>query len=107
MISQEYNRLSLVHQLGDEIVLGMDVFDANDIWEIIHNETREELETLAQSVREYIVKQYPPEAWSPEFLEKQLKYWVFQFTWRYHVGVDLGVGDDQTSVQTVKQYEGK
>ena len=102
MISQEYNRLSLVHQLGDEIVLGMDVFDANDIWDIIHNETREELDKLAQDVREYIVKNYSPEAWSPEFIEKQLNYWVLQFTWRYKVSVDLGAGDDQTVVNTVK-----
>ena len=105
MISQEYNRLSLVHQLGDEIVLGMDVFDTNDIWDIIHNETLEELEQLAQDVREYIVKNYPPDAWSPEFLEKQLKTWVFQFTWRYaryYVGVDLGAGDDHTTVNVVE-----
>lgn len=94
----EYNRLSLVHQLGDEIVLGMDIFDTNDIWDIIHNETLEELEKLAQDVRKYIVENYPPEAWSPEFLENQLKTWVFQFTWRYKVSVDLGAGDDHTEV---------
>ena len=79
----EYNRLSLVHQLGDEIVLGTDVFDTNDIWDIIHNETLEELEKLAQDVRRYIVENYPSDAWSPEFLDNQLKTWVFQFTWRY------------------------
>lgn len=102
MIDEKYNRLSLVHQLGDEIVLGMDVFDTNDIWDIIHNETREELETLAQNVREYIIKKYPPEAWSPEFLEKQLDTWIFQYKWRYAVSIDLGAGDDHTSFQIVK-----
>lgn len=96
----EYNRLSLVHQLGDEIILGCDMFDANDVWDIIHNESLEELNKLADEIREYIVKGYPPEAWSPEFIEKQLDYWVFQFKWRYKVAFDPGAGDDHTGVQT-------
>ncbi|MBR2265489.1 MAG: hypothetical protein IJ882_02260 [Paludibacteraceae bacterium] len=99
--------LSLVHQLGDEIVLGMDVFDANDIWDIIHNETLEDLTKLADEVRKYVNERYKEGVThTSEFLEKQLEYWVFQFTWRYaryKVGLDLAAGDDRTIVQKVER----
>ena len=98
--------LPLVHQLGDEIVLGMDVFDANDIWDIIHNETLEDLTKLADDVRKYVNERYKEGVThTAEFLEKQLEYWVFQFTWRYaryKVGLDLGAGDDHTVVHKVE-----
>lgn len=85
----EYNRLSLVHQLGDEIVLGMDIFDANDIWDILHNETVEELKKLADDVRKYVGEQYKEGVThTAEFLEKQIEYWIFQYHWRYKIGVE-------------------
>lgn len=95
----EFNRLSLVHQLGDEIILGCDMFDANDVWDILHNESREELNKLADDVRKYVAETYKEGVThTAEFLEKQIEYWVFQYRWRYKVSVDLGAGDDHTEV---------
>ena len=80
----EFNRLSLVHQLGDEIILGCDMFDANDVWDILHNESLEELNKLADDVRKYVAETYKEGVThTAEFLEKQIEYWVFQYRWRY------------------------
>lgn len=78
------DRPSLVHALGDEIVLGCDIFDANDIWDILHNESLQELNELAEQVRQYVSKTYKEGVThTAEFLEKQIEYWVFQYRWRY------------------------
>lgn len=76
------NKETLTRQLGDEIILGMDIFDVDDIWEVIGKETEEELRRLANDVRLYIMRNYPQDAYSLEFLEKQINLWIFQNTWR-------------------------
>ena len=101
----EYNRLNLVHQLGDEIILGCDMFDADDIWDILHNETVEELKKLADDVRKYVGEQYKEgTAYTAEFLEKQIEYWIFQYRWRYGKIVN-GVIEGNIRSQEIEPYE--
>lgn len=75
---------SLAADLAHEIILGCDVFDADDIWGIIGKCSVEELHKLERDVRQYIYEIWPPEsgAWSEDFLKKQIDYWIYQFTWR-------------------------
>ena len=80
------NGETLVKQLGDEIILGMDIFDVNDIWDVLHNESLESLNAIADQVRLYVIKNYKEGlCWSISFLEEQIRYWVLQFTWRYRM----------------------
>lgn len=119
----------LVNQLGDEIILGMDIFDTDDIWQIICCCTVKELLTIAQEVKDYIIGKYPPESYSAQFLESQLNTWVLQYRWRYGTGIliprekitpemieefkecwnialDLGAPDgDHTEIKVVKCHE--
>lgn len=129
MSELNYNRLSLVHQLGDEIVLGMDIFDQDDIWQIICCCKVEELSALAEEVRAYVKERYPSDACSESFLEEQLDRWVHQYKWRYYtrilvprdkitpemveefkerwnIALDLGAPDgDHTEIKVVKCHE--
>ena len=77
---------TLVKQLGDEIILGMDIFDVNDIWDVLHNESLEALNAIADQVRLYVIKNYKEGlCYTISFLEEQIRTWIFQFTWRYKV----------------------
>ena len=76
---------SLAIDLAQEIILGCDIFDANDIWEIIGDCSYWELKQLEKEIRQYIYKTWPLElgAWDGDFLKRQINYWVYQDTWRY------------------------
>lgn len=78
------NKHSLAVDLAEEIILGCDIFDADDIWSIIGTLPIEGLKNLEQEVRKFIYEKWPSDsgAWSEEFLKKQIDYWIYQFTWR-------------------------
>ena len=78
------NRETLIRNLGDEFVLGMDIFDVDDIWDVIHNEKLEDLQSLANDVRAYVAEKYKEGVThTKEFIDRQVDTWILQYKWRY------------------------
>lgn len=78
------NRETLIRNLGDEFILGMDIFDVDDIWDILHNEKLEDLQSLANDVRAYVAEKYKEGVThTKEFIDRQVDTWILQYKWRY------------------------
>ena len=78
------NRETLIRNLGDEFVLGMDIFDVDDIWDVLHNEKLEDLQSLANDVRAYVAEKYKEGVThTKEFIDRQVDTWILQYKWRY------------------------
>lgn len=79
----------LAQDLSEEIILGCDRFDVNDIWDILYDASLEDLQALEKQVREYIYAKWPPKdaaehgIWSEEFLASQIETWIYQYKWRW------------------------
>ena len=89
-MDKEFNK-QLAVSLGNEIILGCDCFDVDDVWEVISGYSIDNLKSLERQVREYIYAKWPREAaalygiWNEDFLNRQMKLWIYQNTWRNNI----------------------
>lgn len=80
----------LAQDLAEEIILGCDRFDVNDIWDILYDASLEDLQALERDVRQYIYAKWPPKdaaehgIWTEEFLASQIEQWIYQYKWRWN-----------------------